>query len=270
VRFNGDDQCQDFIATQISTELNANSVSSGIELVFENDKLIKAFDLKNGKKTKRDLKESELGLQYVSYPLNPILKEFYVHDGKHQLGGEMPDSVEFPENDCAVGFQYLGYISIDDENFGWLPSTIHLMCPIFLGIDKVFLDYSDPNKPVLINREEVESINTAFSDLNKESKIVYNSRKFDLIPFDSFGHTLNSGIPNWMQYPTYPKCPKSGKRMKFLCQIFEGVSTKSSNIEPVKESYRRYYEKLNFWGDGDLYVFIQPEEKTVCYFIQNT
>lgn len=58
--------------------------------------------------------------------------------------------------------------------------------------------------------------------------------------------------------------------MRFLCQINEGVTTKYSNVIPKNEYYRNYYEKLNFWGDGDLFVFIEPVERTVCYFIQNT
>ena len=58
--------------------------------------------------------------------------------------------------------------------------------------------------------------------------------------------------------------------MKFLCQFIGGVRTKRTNVEPKKEFYRRYYEKLDFWGGGYLYVFFEPTSKVACYFIQNT
>jgi len=270
VVFDGEEHCNDFIATQISSEFNANNVYAAIELVFENSKLIEAYNIRDGRREIRKLSDEEIGLEYREYPINPILKMFDNPEGQHQLGGELPEDVKFPENDCVVPFQYLGYISDLDENLNWLPSTIHLMCPIYLNIDKVYLDYSDANKPVLINRNEVESIDTSYDDLNRKSEIIFNSRRFDLIPFDDYEPPLHSGVPSWIQYPTFPKCPKTGKRMRFLCQINEGVTAKNSNVIPKNEYYRNYYEKLNYWGDGDLFVFIEPVEKTVCYFIQNT
>jgi hypothetical protein len=58
--------------------------------------------------------------------------------------------------------------------------------------------------------------------------------------------------------------------MKFLCQLNGGVTAKRTNVEPKNESYIQYYEELNFWGDGDLFVFFEPTSKVACYFIQNT
>lgn len=268
--FNGDEQCQAFIMTQRTTEINAKSAYAAIELVFENDLLVKAFDYEEGYRNIRSLSEEEIGLKYIDYPINPILKYFDNENGLHQLGGKLPDDIHFPDNNCQVPFQYLGYISHKDQNFNWLPSTIHLMCPIYLNIDKVYLDYTNPEKPVLINRKEVEAIDTSYDDLNQETKIEFNSKKFDLIPFDSIEPPMHAGLPDWIQYPTFPKCPKSGRTMRFLCQMNGGVDASYSNVTPKKESYRAYFEKLNFWIDGDMYVFIEPEEKTVCYFIQNT
>ncbi len=61
---------------------------------------------------------------------------------------------------CIVPFQYLSFINNEDPIFNCLPFTIHLTCPIFLNIEQVFLDYTNPNLPVLINKEEVESVKT--------------------------------------------------------------------------------------------------------------
>ena len=110
--FNGDEQCHDFIATQITPEFNALTVDAAIELVFENNRLIKAFDIEAGDKIIRDLSDMELGLKYVDYPLNPILKILKTSDGHHQLGGDLPNNISFPDNNCIVPFQYLGYINL--------------------------------------------------------------------------------------------------------------------------------------------------------------
>lgn len=176
-----------------------------------------------------------------------------------------------PDNKCVVPFQYLGYIDNQDKNFSWLPFKIHLTCPIYLNIGNVFLDYTNQNKPTIINREEVKNADTSYDDdLNQNSEIVFNEMKISFIEDVEFSVTGHSGIPNWIQYPDIPICPKSKKRMKFLCQLNGGVTAKRTNVEPKDEWYRHYYEELNFWGDGDLFVFFEPTSKVACYFIQNT
>ncbi len=47
-----------------------------------------------------------------------------------------------------------------------------------------------------------------------------------------------------------PTCPKSGKRMKFLCQLgsFSDIKSSYSNVEPT-DGMAQYFEKLNFWCD---------------------
>ena len=58
--------------------------------------------------------------------------------------------------------------------------------------------------------------------------------------------------------------------MKFVIQINGGLEAEKTNVNPKDEFYRHYYENMNFWGDGDLYFFYEPESKVGCYFIQNT
>ena len=58
--------------------------------------------------------------------------------------------------------------------------------------------------------------------------------------------------------------------MKFLIQLNGGVSAKRTNVEPQDEDYRHYYEELNFWGAGNLFVFFEPTSKVACYLIQNS
>lgn len=271
VYLNGDQQCENFIATQITNKATVERLYSGIELVFKNDKLIKAYDYKEGVRKDRELKDDEVGLTYKEFEENRILQSVEDKNGIHQLGGEIPNDFQLPENNCLVPFQYLGYIDNHDIKFNWLPYKIHLTCPIYLNIGNVFLDYSDPTQPVIINKEEVEDADTSYNDdLNQESEIVFNEMRFSFVEAEEFSGTEHSGIPNWIQYPDIPMCPKSGKRMKFLCQLNGGITSKRTNVEPKDEWYRHYYEELNFWGDGDLFVFFEPTSKVACYFIQNT
>ena len=43
VHLNGDQQCENFISTQITNKRTVETLYSGIELVFENDKLIRNY-----------------------------------------------------------------------------------------------------------------------------------------------------------------------------------------------------------------------------------
>jgi hypothetical protein len=51
VHLNGDEQCENFIATQVTNKATVDSLCYGIELVFENNKLTKAYDCKKNTNT---------------------------------------------------------------------------------------------------------------------------------------------------------------------------------------------------------------------------
>jgi hypothetical protein len=266
VELNGDEHCDDFIATQITTEETVKHLSSGIELVFENDKLVKAFNYDDGKKKTRRLSKEEIGLAFKTYPENHIYQLTETDRGKHQLGGEAPKGFKLPTCNSAVPFQYLGCIDNRDSIFRWLPFKVHLVCPIYLNVMNVFVDYSDPMKPKVINRKEVEEADTSYDELSKNSEIVFERAKFSFVEDVTFAYIGNAGIPNWIQASDIPRCPKSGQRMKFLCQLNGGVGVKRSNVDDPGG----YFKEMEFWGDGDLFVFFQPKSKVACYFIQNT
>ena len=270
VHLNGDQQCENFIATQITNKETVESVFSGIELVFKEGRLAQAYDYEEGQRKERSLATDEIGLPYREYEENRILKVVEDENGPHQIGGEVPQNFRPPENNCMVPFQYLGFIDHSDQNFAWLPFRLHLTFPIYLNTGNVFLDYANPDFPSIVNREEVEAADTAYDDLNKESEIVFNAMKFSFAEAVEFAGIGHGGVPNWIQYPGIPVCPKSGRRMRFLCQLNGGVSTNRSNVEAKDEWYAQYYEELNFWGDGDLFVFFEPTSRIACYFIQNT
>ena len=264
VSFDGNERCESYLKTQRISESNAKKLDASIELVYRDDKLVEAYE-----RQRVNLSYSEIGFDYKEYPIHSILKLRSNKNGKHQLGGKLPSESSFPDNNCKVPFQYLGYISHLDKNFSWLSSTIHLMCPIYLNINKVYLDYSNKGKPILINRLEVEECGTNYDGLSESTLIEFDSLKFDLVPKDGFSWA-QSGVAFFLQNTTIPKCPKSGKLMKFLCQISGGVSVSFSNANPKVKSNNMYFQELDIWEGGILYVFVEPTEQTVCYFIQCT
>ncbi|HZY79494.1 MAG TPA: hypothetical protein VFE50_08225, partial [Cyclobacteriaceae bacterium] len=223
VTLDGSQECQNFIATMRTNKETAEVASSGIELVFENDILTQAFSYSDGERSLRQLRDNEKAFPYVPGEEHRLYNFTANVNGPHQLGGEIPWGFHLPKIKLAVSFQYLGFISKDDELFNWLPFHLNLACPIYLNFEKVFLDYSDPGWPEVINKEELEGADTSHEeDVNSETEIVYSAKKF------RFKETVEStlscaGIPTYLQYPAIPTCPKSGKLMKFVCQLDTGV-----------------------------------------------
>lgn len=270
--FNGDEDCQKFIETQVIDKKTALTVWSSIELVFENNKLVKAYDHEEGQKTERKLNESEIGLEYTAIKPHQIYEFNRVRDSQSYLGGEAPPEFTTPTFTFNAPFQYLGKFSKSDEAFAWLPFDIHLVAPIYLNFDKLYIDYSDPMNPKVIDEKKLSETDNSYDDLQPDSEIVYEkvyikgqkSNDYN----NSVGHT---GVPSWIQYPDIPTCPKSQKTMRFLGQITSDViNTKRTSVQPENEWYRRDFEGMNFWGDGDLYMFFEPESKVICFLIQNT
>ncbi|MDJ1497093.1 hypothetical protein QNI19_29415 [Cytophagaceae bacterium DM2B3-1] len=270
ISFNDKQQFENFVITQATDKETILAIYSGTELVFEDKKLIQAYEYTNGEGKEIALQKHELGLPLPAFEPHRIVQLVEASEGLHQLGGEVPANFVLPEANCIVPFQYLGYINNEDVNFQWLPFQLHLTCPIYLNIQNVLLDYSDPLHPLVLNKDELERVDTSYDDLDQNTEIVFHEMAFDFVEsFDPFGDGY-AGIPNWVQYPEYPICPKTGKLMRFLCQLDGGIKTKRTNVTPEKEWDRKYYETLNFWGDGTLYVFFEPTSRVACYFIQNT
>lgn len=194
--------------------------------------------------------------------------------GKHQIGGEIPQDFTTPNNEFIAGFQYLGFIDNCDPLFSWLPFKVNLIHPIYTDEYYVYLDYSNPNSPTIIEPINTASSTSAFDEIDKNSKIIWEGVKVSLKEkkeIDEFESIGISGQPDWLQDAQIPKCPKSGNAMRFLCQLgsFSGIEATFSNVNPT-EGMEEYFQKLNFWCDGNLYIFIEPTSKIMCYTMQNT
>ncbi len=282
VKLDGKEHCQSFIETQLIDEETAKRIETYIELNFDTHNLLSDAKLyfDNKLETKGHLLkvleiDQAIGqLKYRALKNNQIIDFDVDEKGIHFLGGDIPDDFTMPENKCPGSFQYLGKIFNSDPLMNWLPFDLQLICPIYLDIYRVWVDYSNPNHPIVMNKEEIDSTGTAYSALKEDSFITFNKTNFSLNIVKEYPYNLGfSGVPNWIQYPDIPRCPKTNNTMKFLCQLSSevGVTTKETNIDYTIDGYStNYFEELNFWGDGDLFVFFEPTSKIACYFIQNT
>ena len=195
-------------------------------------------------------------------------------NGLHQIGGEVPQDFKIPDNEFKAGFQYLGFIDNSDSLFAWLPFKINLIHPIYTDEYEVYLDYSNPNSPTIIEPADTASSTSAFDEVDKNSRIIWEGLRVsieenqDIDEFESIGIC---GHPEWLQGSDVPRCPKSGKEMQFLCQLgsFSEIKSIYSNVEPT-EGMAEYFEKLNFWCDGTLYIFFEPTSRTMCCTMQIT
>ena len=192
-------------------------------------------------------------------------------NGQHQIGGKQPIEFKFPGNNFISNFQYLGFINNNDKLFNWLPFKLHLICPIYLNIDKIYLDYSSQNQPKLISPKNTAEIDSEYLELTTESYLDFEERKVTLVKSTEIDDMECIGISNKLfkvQNLNIPRCPKSGNKMKFVCQLmtFGEIPVNKRNFESEDENL----DYMNFWCDGSLFVFCEPISKTVCYFIQST
>jgi len=195
-------------------------------------------------------------------------------NGKHQIGGKVPEEFKIPENEFIANFQYLGYIDSLDPLFSWLPFKVNLIHPIYTDEYFVYLDYSNPDSPTIIKPLDTASSTSAFDEIDKNSIIIFESIKVsaeEKSEIDEFKSIGLCGEPEWLQGAENPICPKSGNAMRFLCQLgsFGDIKATFSNVEPT-DGMEEYFENLNFWCDGNIYIYIEPTSKTVCYTMQNT
>jgi hypothetical protein len=281
VTFNGDEDCQKFIETHVINQESAYSSGLAIELIFEYDKLVRAFDIREerkivreGKIKPRELEASEIGFPYQDLQPHQIYLIEKTEKGHSYIGGRPPEDFIIPECGLNAPIQFLGKLSPVDEAFSWLPFELHLMAPIYLGFETFFVDYSDPMRPVVLQLDELRAIENEEDDLNPDYEIYFEQTFFECIKTNDLenrskiGHV---GVPIWLQAPETPSCPKTNGTMKFVCQLSfdNGIKTEYTTV-PTDYKYYDSYTDLNFWGDGELYIFFNPESKVACYYIQIT
>lgn len=274
-KWNSSEETLNFIRHQVIPKEYMKRIQYGTELIIEKDRLVGVYDYNYGRRSSKNSFSS------FSYPFNKLEIEkntpFEIvggQDSKSFLGGKAPPKFIIPKFNNEIAFQYFGMISKDEFPSELLEFDLHLVAPIYDSFNELYLDYSNPLAPEIIGGNEAHFSKT-FDEMNSKSKVNFNKTSIEFNKGGSlrygYGYT---GIPNWIQGPFYPRCPISGEEMKFLVSFDmdesrEQIKVANLNFK-VNEDNSRYFENLEFWISGAIYIFINPKNKTICYFLQTT
>ncbi len=185
--------------------------------------------------------------------------------GRHRLGGNRPAEFNLPICDMMkTPFHYIGAIDSGDAPFEWLGiPALHIVYPINECNSGIFLDYSDPLSPKVLNPETFLDAWHEHMEV-QETELVFSERQYrsvNALPdeFDSESDaTQLCGVPMWFQFPEPPRCPTSGEVMRFVCMI-------NSSHEMVSSNGKDY---LCFGDYGHLYVFFEPRARILHVNVQ--
>lgn len=256
-----------------------------LRLRFLAGKLVQVLEVDEFEEDEIKIRPALKPLRWGNYPAHQL--SFLVPTDESQaisshLGGQPPADFVMPDSsDILSPFQYVGQIAKADAWESLPIPALHIVYPLFVTIpDYLFLDYSNPNQPQILDNFEVLEYpygEWASGSVHQFQKVPVKGMPINEVEDEdeiTFGdwHLGYAGVPNWAQYPKIPYCPKSGKLMQFVCQIdtFGKIETVESDLVFKGDYFEQYAKHLNFWGDGSLFVFIEPETKVVGYIIQNT
>lgn len=247
------------------------SVQTATELKIYDDLIIES------KKYSDNIIETE----YLSVKL-PILdwvdrEVFFLHkdlNGKHKIGGDIPVDFTLPKHELLkTPFIYIASIDTSDNMFNWIDiPTLEIVYPMFECNFGVFLDYTNPKKPEIMNPVSFDD-SWYDNSIKGVEKVIFKEQRFstktnfDFINLEEEeGNNLLCGVPLWYQAPDIPICPKSGEVMRFVCTIDTDRSIGLKNEEGIENLPFANY--LNFGDHGHLYVFFHPLSKVMYLNIQ--
>jgi len=258
----------------------AESLEGAMKVVYKNGVAKEIIWIEEGEYEEPDeVRFQTEPIKFVDYPENIYKTMIIDPDGKQVIGGEIPNDFEMPDSKCNAPFIYLGSINCQIEESLWWTElkNFHLICPIHADMEIIYIDYTNPTRPEIINHEEVNNLSKPYDDLNSEDKIIFKPTNFSfkkmkldhIYESDIIG---NLGSPTWVQNELIPRCPKTSKPMKFLISLESNkfIEISTSTVKITDKSMEKYINSFNFWCDGVLFVFYSPESKTAAYFIQNT
>lgn len=224
---------------------------------------------------KHELDESELIETNVELPLLEWNEHevFFLEknlNGHHKIGGSIPNELMMPtHNNLKTKFHYIGTINGLDPKFTWLGlEKLNIIYPLNECNTGIFLDYSEPEKPKILNPE---TFNDAWYDpeLDNFNRVEFLETRYTTIDikntdlFIDNDELLICGVPLWYQNPEIPICPKTNEVMKFVCTINSDSEIKliqNNNSEKVKLVFGDY---LCFGDYGHLFVFYNPNSKVL-------
>jgi hypothetical protein len=269
INFNDKEALTNFLQTQGVSASGFEffkNVQAALELNMLGDVAIKVY--------KHDAEERKLIAENVELPINNWTDhEIFVLEkstnGNHKIGGNIPKELIFPTHEnLKTPFHYIATIDGNDPNFSWIGlEKLHIIFPLNECNMGIFLDYSNPNKPIILNPD---TFNDAWydPDLDNSLNVEFSEAKYSVnkeINDDAFidnDGLLLCGAPLWYQMPEIPICPITKKVMKYICTINSDseISLLLNETENKKLGFADY---LCFGDHGHLFVFYCPESKVL-------
>jgi hypothetical protein len=214
----------------------------------------------------------------INLPINnwPIRKIFFLKKdktGTSSVGGSKPLDFKLPNHaKLKSSFIYFATIDCTDPFFEWMHlDKLHIAYPIFEGCFQIFLDYKNPNAPIILNPEVFTYSFYEGNNLIGIENLEFNEQKYKCVdqlpnPYneESFmDNYLMAGVPSWEQSPQIPISPKNGKIMRFVTSIRSDNNIKVKD-KAIFKNRKFSMDYLNFGDYGTFYVFYEPDSKVVC------
>lgn len=244
-----------------------SDIQAATELIIEGDTIVQAVLHSSNMKETLPLS--------VDLPVSdwPDRKTFFLvkdRNGRHSIGGERPSSFQVPQHPTLKSnFIYLGSLDCTDPWFEWMRlERLHLAYPVYEGVFEVFLDYQDPNSPVVLCPETFgySWIDDTVKGTDNVEYILQKYRTVNTVDLQDFETRdkdfLICGVPLWYQAPEIPRCPKSGEVMRFVMTINSDIDIKRQDGTGIDNL--PFDDYLVFGDEGNLYVFYEPTSKVLC------
>ncbi len=202
---------------------------------------------------------------------------FYLHkdpEGTHTIGGRKPAQFQLPTCDRLQSpFIYFATIDGSDPMFEWMHiDKLHIAYPIYEGCFEVFLDYSEPNAPVVMN-PEIFDYSWIDDNVKGVDRVEYIKQHYKATENFAVKNVeanrddyLLSGVPLWYQHPHIPTCPRTGKLMSFVTTINSNLYLGLQDSRGIEQL--PFGHHLTFGDHGHLYVFYHPESKVLHLNVQ--
>lgn len=284
------DREDDLIAMEAHC-ISDSETPAGVRLTFEDNVLVKVEDYETYNHdddpdfvphyVERSLEQHEVGFRYREFaPLE--YRSFIIKPhGLSSIGGCPPEGVTLPTHPkIKTSCQYIGHISKQEKSLEWLPFDLHLFYPMYyFDIMHLYFDYSNPDAPKIIDTPELDGTSYAETLADENTHVEYEQYPmgiYEQSTDESYFNRTNllgfAGIPNWIQWAYIPKCPYTKKPMKFVSGFYtcSNVKVAKHNLNINEENDFYHHDYLDFWGEGHSYIFMNPETKTLCFFMQNT
>lgn len=248
-----------------------STIQSATELVIEDGKTIKAIQHFSDIMQTSEL---DIPLPIEDWPDRCCFFLSKDSSGIHNIGGPIPNSFQVPHhNALKSNFIYIGTLDCSDPKFRWLNlDKLHLTYPVYEGAFEIYLDYQNPNAPVILNPEifNYSWIDDNVKGIERVKFVSQNYKTIEKVDFDELINNnkdyLHCGVPKWYQYPQIPTCPKTGKLMQFVCTINSDSDIVFVDNEGIENP--PFADRLIFGDEGYLYVFYEPESKVLSLNVQ--